>query len=203
MPDPKDVTEPIQLLVEGRDAQEFFGALISAVSAVGVQVQNFGGIDELRGFLKALRNTPGFASHVRSLGIVRDAERDAHAAFASVCGALRLAGLGVPAAPGAVVIGPPHVCAFILQNNSSPGMLETMCLRSVSGDPAMQCINQFLECVQTQLNTALLNIDKARLQAFLASRQRPGLLLGQAARANHWPWESPAFDLAKRFLQTL
>jgi hypothetical protein len=62
---------------------------------VGVQLQNFGGIQELKDFLKALRNSPDFATRVGSVGIVRDAETDPHAAFQSVCYSIGQAGLSI------------------------------------------------------------------------------------------------------------
>ena len=47
MPDPKPITEPRQLAVEGKDAEVFFTALMNEMNLTGVQVQNYGGKDEL------------------------------------------------------------------------------------------------------------------------------------------------------------
>jgi hypothetical protein len=96
MPPLRKITESKQLLVEGRDAEVFFQALLRFMSLTGIQVQNFGGIDELRGFLKALRNASGFRQTVTALGIVRDAETAPGAAFQSACSALNGANLPVP-----------------------------------------------------------------------------------------------------------
>jgi hypothetical protein len=46
-------------------------------------------------------------------------------------------------------------------------------------------------------------MPKAKLHAFLASRPKPDLLLGQAAHTGYLPWDSSAFDLLKQFLQAL
>ena len=76
--DPVAIKRPVQLLVEGKDPLNFFGALTGHLGLAGVQVQNYGGINELGGFLKAFVMAPGFAS-VTDLGVVRDAEGPAGA----------------------------------------------------------------------------------------------------------------------------
>jgi len=202
MPAPREITEPRQLVVEGRDAEALFQALLGQIGVTGVQVQNFGGIRELRGFLKALCNAPSFAQ-VTSLGIVRDAETDAKAAFQSVCGALNGANLTVPTQPMAPTGHSPQVNVLILPDATTPGMLETICLQAVGDDPVIECIEQYFECVEQRTGSRPRNMPKARVQAFLASRLRPGLLMGQAAHAGYWRLDSPAFDHVRRFVQAL
>ena len=62
----------IQLLVEGKDAENFFEKLALRLSLQEVQVQDSGGVDQFRGFLAAFVVAPNFGI-VRSIGIVRDA----------------------------------------------------------------------------------------------------------------------------------
>lgn len=199
MPAPREISASRQLLVEGRDAEVLFRALLSAQGLTGIQVQDFGSITELRGFLKALVRAPGFAEVV-TLGVVRDAETDAAAAYQSVCGALAHAELPAPGALAGVL---PRTAVFILPDGAAPGMLETVCLESVTGDPATPCLDPFFECVRQQGGTLPGNMVKARLHAFLATRPKPNLLLGQAAHAGYWPWDSPAFEGIKQFLASL
>jgi hypothetical protein len=203
MPPPKPITESKQLVVEGRDAEAFFHALTNHTGLTGVQVQNFGGKDDLPGFLQALSITPGFVQMVTSLGVVRDAETDAAAAFQSVCSALENANLPVPRQPMVPIGDRPQVSVLILPDATTPGMLETICLQAVSSDPVMECIMQYFECVEQRMGSLPKNMPKAQVQAFLASRDRPGLLLGQAAHAGYWPWDNPAFEHVKQFLQAL
>ena len=47
------------------------------------------------------------------------------------------------------------------------------------------------------------NVNKARVQAFLASRPKHVVHLGLAAYKGYWPWDDPAFDHVKQFLCTL
>jgi hypothetical protein len=203
MPVPREITEPKQLVVEGGDAKVFFGVLLDHMGLTGVQVQDFGGKDELGGFLKVLRIAPNFERMVISVGIVRDAETNAAAAFQSVCGALSGAGLPVPAQPLMPMGHGPQINVLILPDAATPGMLETVLLRAVSNDPVMECIDQYLRCVEQQTGSLPGNMPKAQVQAFLASRPRPGLPMGHAARAGYLCLDSPAYDGVKQFLQAL
>ena len=100
MPKPVQPTSAIQLLVEGKDPCNFFGAFVDHLNIEELQIQDFGGVDELKGFLGVMVKQSGFHDTVRMLGIVRDAETSAQGAFQSVQSSLRNAGLPVPVRPG-------------------------------------------------------------------------------------------------------
>jgi len=170
-----------------------------------VQIQNFGGINELRGFLKALKLVPEFDLTVQSVALVRDAEANAITAQQAARDALKDAGFPVPSQPLIQTGGPPRprVSFLVLPGGLNNGKLETMCLSSVSVDPAMPCVDSYFQCLHRAGLALPSNMDKARLQAFLASRPEPGMLLGQAAHAGYWPWPHPAFDQIKQLVQAL
>ncbi len=107
------IERPKQLLVEGNDQRNFFEALIKNLSLPDIQIQNYGGGDELRAFLPAFVKAPNFDS-ISSLGIVRDAERSAPSAFQSVQGSLGKVSLPVPSKTGARQSGNPDVSVLIL-----------------------------------------------------------------------------------------
>jgi len=201
MTNPLKIDEPAQLLVEGRDAQAFFCAFLEKMKIQDMQVHNFGGINELPGFLRGFVRIPDFADNVRSLGIVRDAEDNPRSAFQSVCSALERARLPLPSGPETPTTGRPYVSVLILPDSETPGMLETVCLRAVSSDPVMECVDEYFECVNQRGFHPRL-IDKAKLQAFLASRPEQELL-GHAIRNNSISWESEEFNHIKQFLSSL
>jgi len=205
MPEPIPITESKQLVVEGKDAVVFFKALLREMDLAEIQLQNFGGINDLRGFLKGLRRRSGFAQMVMSVGIVRDAECDPTSAFQSVCSALHGAELTVPSQIEKFEGSNPSVGILILPDAMTPGMLETLCLRSVADDPAMPCVNGYFNCVEQRLPCTELPriMEKARVQAFLASRREPVSPSRWAAHKGYWPWDSPAFDHIKQFLREL
>ena len=86
------IDSDLQLLVEGKDAANFFEAVVKDMALRGVQIQNFGGVNQLRGFLPGFVNVRNFSS-VRRVGIVRDAEGSAASAFQSVQSSLSNVGL--------------------------------------------------------------------------------------------------------------
>ncbi len=108
-----EIKSSIQLLVEGNDQRNFFEAFSDHLSLDDVQIQNFGGVDELRDFLPAFMNMSGFRE-VLSLGIVRDAEMSAEGAFQSVQSSLRNAGLPVPNQAEKRTVSSPAVTVLIL-----------------------------------------------------------------------------------------
>jgi hypothetical protein len=71
MPPPTTIQHPKQLLVEGKTPELFFQSVLRALTMTDIQVQNYGGISDLAGFLKALRNQADFTTITR-VGIARD-----------------------------------------------------------------------------------------------------------------------------------
>ena len=141
---------------------------------------------------------------VDSIGVTRDADESSASAFQSVRSLLMSsAGLDAPDEPMVATWGRPRVSVFILPNCESAGMLETLCLSAVQDDPATPCVEQYLQCLEETANMPSRNPDKARAHAFLASRARPELRVGEAAEAGHWQLDSPAFDPLKSFLLAL
>jgi hypothetical protein len=92
---------------------------------------------------------------------------------------------------------------LLLPDGSTPGTLETLCLRAVSANPIVVCVEEYLQCVERGLGSVPGHRDKARVHAFLASRERPELRVGEAADAGYWPWDDPCFDHVKHFLRSL
>ncbi len=207
--------QPKVLAGEGIEEVRFFAALLKYMGIEpqqeltggsrivgGIQLLSLGRKYQLRAKLKALISTPGFAN-VQSLGIVRDADTDPHAAFLSVCNALTAVNLTAPQQPLIPAGRNPQVGVLILPNYNTPGMLEDLCLQAVSEDPAMHCIESYFDCLQTTRLSVSNAGAKARVQTFLASRARPGLRLGEAAEAGYWPWGHEAFSPVKEFLRGL
>lgn len=209
MPDPRPIEKRKQLVVEGRDAEEFFSALLREMGLEGeIQVQNFGGISELANFLKAVRIAPGsdgsLVPELVSLGIVRDAERKhPENAFKSACSALRGAGFAVPSQMETFEGDIPRVGVLILPDADTKGMLEDLCLRSVENHPVKQCIDQYFGCVKQQLGSLPRNMAKARVQAFLAAMREQVTHLGVAAHKGYWPLSDHVFDHAREFLSNM
>lgn len=193
-----------QLIVEGKDADRFANVMIQHLGLDGLQVQNPGGVSELRPFLKALMLAPGNETIV-SLGLVRDAEENPQSAFQSASDTLAQAGLTPPAVCGRVQAGAPRVGVFIFPDGTSPGALESLCLQSLRGHAAEPCVRDFLACWEGQRGgepASVARRHKRELYSFL-SYEYPGYKLGEAAAANAFPLDSGVFSGFREFLRQL
>jgi hypothetical protein len=202
MAPPTRIEEPVQLLVEGKDVKNFFEIFIRHVAVPNaVQIQDFGGVKELRRFLGSFVKSPGF-ERVESIGIVRDAEQSATGARQSVQDSLRHAGLPMPGEAG----GSDGLAVKVLilpGGEEERGMLETLLCRSVADDPVNGCIETFFDCVGSVPGTEIRRPDKARAQAYLATRPVPQISVGVAAREGYWPLDHHAFAEVRDFLAGL
>ena len=191
-----------QLLVEGRDEELFFGALLRELGINDVQVQNCRGKDNLSIVLWEIAQDPDIHL-INSIGIVRDADLSANGAFQSVQSALRRSNLPVPTRMLQSTAGNPSLSVFIMPDNASNGALEQLCLSALVDDPAMPCVEDFLKCIGDRVSEPPRDQQKARIHAFLASREDPELRLGEAAQRGYIDWNHPAFAQLSRFLQSL
>lgn len=211
---PERIRQPAQLVVEGKDAYNFFGAFIENLELVDIQVQNFGGVTDLSGFLDAFVKAPGFEA-VSSIGIVRDAERRAEddppvearpspasSAFRSVQSSLRRFGLPVPERPMERAGKVRTVSVFILPGDAGDGMLETLLGRTFAGTDVDRCIGRFLQCTADSGNP-VQRPEKARVHAYLSTMPHPHVSVGVAAQRGYWDFDHEAFDGVRRFLMVL
>ena len=195
-------TPSVQLLVEGNDQRNFFEALVKHLNLLGVQTRNFGGVDQLRGYLAGLVNMAHFST-VRQLGIVRDAETSAASAFQSVQSALRNARLPVPDRPAKVALGKPNVSVLVLPDGADSGMLETLLCKTFADTPVDRCIDKLFACVRPLLPSELKRPEKARCHAWLATKSDPHLSVGFAAKRGYWDLDHSALAGVRAFLEAL
>lgn len=234
------ITKPKVLLVEGRDEEFLFLALIKKLGLDDIDIRAFGGVAQFRSRVKTLPRISGYGT-VRSIGVVRDADDDTESAFQSVCDSLLDAGLPQPDEPLQATGSDPRVSVMIVPTRARTGMLEDVCLASVADDPAMLCVEEFFECLGRAQRRIPTHLSKARVRtflasrevleeahfefikrhldewrqgipnapsvekvhAFLASRYKPTLDLGQAAHAGYWDFDHPAFAEIREFLTSL
>ena len=181
-----------QLLVEGRDEELFFVAFLRSLQMQDVQIRNYQGKDRLGNYLATFTGLSDL-DQVQAIGIVRDADTSSSSAFQSVQSALRNTGLPVPRQPLQPSTGIPVVSVFIMPDNNRNGALEQLCLSALADDPAMPCVENFLQCVNDSVPAGPQDQAKAQIHAFLASREDPELRLGEAAQRGYIPWDNPGF----------
>ncbi len=107
-------------------------------------------------------------SDVNALAVIREADKDADAAFDSVRHVLTKEGLEPPARMNRFSDGNPMIGIFIMPGDSDRGMLEDLCLKTVKEHPAMECVDIFVDCVRGLAYPPKILV-KAKTQSFLAS----------------------------------
>lgn len=208
MPEPKyfvNEDKPALLIVEGKEDEMFFKALIKHLKLANIQVSAVGGKDKMPNRIGAIALEPNFLNNVLSLGIVRDADASAASTFQSVCSLLKKANLAVPKKvlqPSSAIVseGNPCVIVMTIPIGKSSGILEDVCLESVKEEPTTDCVNTYFDCLSTKHDKHVM--PKAKLQVYLAARE-PELRLGEAAEKHFWNWDHPVFEPIKDFLRQL
>jgi hypothetical protein len=184
------------LLGEGKDEELFLKTLLQFEHISNVQVMEYGGKTKLKTFLKELPKLPRFGEVV-ALGITRDADESEASAKDAVESALAGAGLKLGAAPGQ-----PMVLMHVLHLNGC-GMLEDVCLASLAERPELECVDKYLACCVEKGRPAPPNFAKARVHAWLASKDLREYQLGRAAEKQPPIIDlgHPAFDPLRAFVR--
>ena len=198
---PAQLTMPAQLLVEGSDPMNLLRVFCRSWHLPGIQIHDFGGVTELRDYLKSLRGISGYDG-VMKLGIIRDAEQSARSAFESIQHSLQDAALDIPEEPRTASSGRPAVSVLILPDGVSEGSLESLLWQSVEADPRARCIDDYVACMELQ-NMTVARSDKVRVLAWLAAQRRPTDSIGVAARMRRWDPMHQSFADMRLFLEEL
>jgi hypothetical protein len=199
------------LIVEGADAYYFHVWGCRAFGATDVQVLNCGGITELRNYLRTLAMLPNFEA-VETIVVGRDAEQDPQAAVRSIKGALRDAGLPVPGKPFEFAGKVPRTAFMIFpgctttesgRKHLAKGTLEDLCLSIIEDGVALQCVDQYMECLKSN-GLAVTHPHKTRLHAYLAGNSDyVGLKIGEAAKAGAWNWQHANLDRFRKIVTSM
>lgn len=199
------IEQPRQLIVEGNDEVRVFYALCRHLGISGLQVQQYDGYRNLRRFLRTLTAVPDF-HEVESLAVVADADRNRSGRQQSIRDALTNSGLPAPSAPLQLAShGGIRTAYLVIPHDSEGTMLEDVCLASVRLDVAMKCVDEYFECLDREgaSTPRAVQMSKARVHAFLASRDDPALRIGEAADGGIWQLDDDAFRPMRELLAML
>lgn len=155
------------LMVEGNHDKQFFEEL-SAYMDFGkddIQIIITEGKGNFGPMIKLLSN-PISPKKITRIGFVRDTdEHPAHSVFQSICSHLEKNRFPVPKTMSEVTEGDPQCGIFIMPNNESGGMLESLCLESIQNQVISEAIDQYMSAVEKN-NAAMygkLNQPKSRI----------------------------------------
>lgn len=186
---------------EGKDDVAVVRGLAAHLQ-LDLQVEEYRGKNNLSLFLNSLQKRPEFARQkVDGLAILRDANGDAKASFASVRDALQLNGFSSPNADATFSEAALRVGIFIV-GVSGRGMIEDLCLQSVAAQPEFSCVDAYFNCITEKSGRRDFS-SKAKVRVWMASHTDYDYRVGKAAEEGYWPWDTPAFDPLKNFLKAL
>ena len=205
MPELPPIKSTKQIIVEGNDEVRVLAALGEHLGISGFQTHPCGGYQELREFLEVFIAQSDFGI-VESLAVVADANAYRAGREQSIRNTLSSVGLPAPSAPLQFVSqGGPRVAYLVVPHDAEGTMLEDVCLASVSADPAMKCVDEYFECLNRAgaSTPREVRMSKARVHAFLASRDDPALRTGEAAERGIWQFDDDAFRPMRELLKML
>ncbi len=189
------------LLVEGKDEENFFQALLSIMAYDNkIQVIGVSGKGNFSSKFNTLVKAPNF-SDVESIGFVRDADNNAKSAFESICSVLRTKNYVAPISSGLYSNGNPRIGVFIMPDNKSCGMLEDLCLQSIKNLPINDCISDFIGCIPNKDKS--FESSKSKVQIYLSSKTPIVNNLGLGAQKKYWDFDNPCFNEIKEFIKNL
>lgn len=169
---------------------------------LNVAIEPYGGKNNLSNFLESLPKRPEFAQQqVTAIAILRDADADSTAAFASVRDTLQQYNFAAPDINGTFTDTALRAGIFIV-GLKGQGMIEDICLDSVSDQPEFSCVDAYFTCIARKSARSVFS-SKAKVRVWMASQVDYEYYIGKAAEEGYWPWESPAFNSLKNFLKAL
>lgn len=188
---------------EGGDDLAVIKGVAASIGLPDIEVEPFQGKDKLRNFLREVQTRPEFSRNlVTAMGIVRDADADGGAAFQSVRDALLTNGFKAPDGNGGFAANGIKTGILIVGPRDGKGMVEDLCLNSVSDQPEFPCVDDYFQCI-TQKSGRKDFSSKAKIRVWMASHVDYDLRVGIAAEKGYWPWDNPVFDPLKEFLRQL
>lgn len=203
------------ILCEGRDEEEFLIRYLNSVElssdeyfANDFQVMDFGGNQDLLNYLNLIKNMDGFAQ-VKSILILRDAERDAEVACQQIKEALKKADLPSPELPHCWV-GDSIKIGFLLfpacDDQLIDGTLEDLCISILSeeSDAILGEIQDFMDHLKTKCSRSFPHEFKTKLHTYFSITDKyVSLKIGEAAAAGAFDWSNRKLLPLRDFMSEL
>jgi len=210
----KEILCPHLILCEGADATYFMIKYIDYLEAnreIGVkkfQAMNFGGNEELSNYLHLLtisKNT----EIIKSITIIRDAEKDHIAAVHSIRTTLEKYGFSAPMQPNEIASDDKRSVAFslfpTLSSHTENGTLEDMYVKNLveSADELLKNIDNFIDGLQSK-GRCIPRKHKSRLYTYFAVTDKfTALKLAEAAEAGAFSFDCSEMNCLKSLLKEI
>ena len=201
------------ILCEGKDEYYFLIYYLNSEALLDqpelsktVQVEDFGGNDELLTKLLLWSKAPGF-ENLKTLIVIRDAESDASSSAQKIIHAFKESGLPAPSCPHQFACSDSLKTGFLLFPECSStqvnGTLEDLCLSILNEneEEVLGLVDSFLSSIEEQHIRTFPRRFKAQLHTYLSITDKyVSLKVGEAAKAGAFNWKSPCLNSIKGFL---
>ena len=204
------------ILCEGRDAEEFLIAYLNsdALSSTPAfsndfQVMDFGGNENLSNYIELLKNMQDF-EQVKTILIIRDAERNTTNSIKQIQSTLQKSGLPVPETTYSWK-GESLKVGFLLfptcDSTVQVGTLEDLCLsilKEHNSQIIIQEIMTFMKTLENNYNRTFPHEFKTKLHSYFSITDNfVSMKIGEAARAQAFDWSHENLIPLKNFLMKI
>jgi len=204
------------LLVEGNDEKLFFDCYLKHLGFNDIQTIPVGGKNQFQNGFPLFIVDSGF-NKVKGYAIIRDSDEDINTTFQSIVDLLKKHKQSIPGKVfGFNADRGKKIGIYIMPGIVSGKMLEDLCLEIVSGSPVLNCVEEYIKCLEANTgkkksDSALekdkfyfpKNLSKAKLHAYLSGMYEYVPNLGMATNKKYWDLDSPVLDHLKQFIKEL
>lgn len=191
------------LLVEGNDEVVFFQSLFKEMNVNSIQIYPVGGKEQFRNEIPLIVKHREF-NNVTKIGCIRDADEDKKAAFDSISNVLVRNGLKPVNVINKFSKTHPSIGIFIMPGvKHDKGALEDLCTNAICNDKKIECVDDYIACIELKLSSKLDKITKRKAQVYLAANKDLCNSVGLGAQKNYWNFNSHVYDELKDFINNL
>jgi hypothetical protein len=191
------------VICEGKQDIAVLKGICDSSTIAGLTIEGCGGRDNLERYLVDLHIRPEFTRmEVESVAIMIDAEASAEASWQKLKNAVQLAFKAELIEQGVFAGDRPRIGGFVVSGDGGRGMIEDLCLASVSDRPGYACLEEYFKCLADKTDQKKYH-PKAKFRAWMASQSEYEFHVGKAAEKGFLPWDNPAFTPLREFLRQL
>lgn len=194
------------ILVEGKDEENFFDCLLKELGINSIQIISASGKTKFPEELPKIKKLSNFKM-LKKIAIVQDADGDFQSAIDSINGILRNNKL--PATDHNKLNGKDIKTSLFIMPGvgfKKPFMLEELFIESVKNTDAMNCVENFINCIEEKRGVIKENkLPKVKTQVFLSSLNSKKIpnSIGLAAKQGYIDFSNTVFDELKSFINKM
>ena len=204
------------IFVEGKDDRNFLKEYLKYLDIENVEISDVGGEGNFK--IEIPRKLIESNRHFSKIGIISDADDNSpqkkFEELLKILNEINLLDeiktndikLEFPKSLGEFSNNELSIGIFIMPNNNDKGAIEDLILKTIEGDKVMDCVKEFINCVDKKYTTNKETADfnkkqsKRKIQIYLATKTELANSIDTGAQKGHFNFESEKLDKLKNFL---